>query len=141
MRIVSEEELVAEREELEKKKAAESVIVDDSDPEEENDAEDIEADFVSGLTTTDVQDRTDDIEQLCADFILSLIGAEDFGVEELGFDSKKISDFMDVVEDFLAKEGILVYRPVVVKDEDGTMHIAYSQYDDELHLCKKGNDS
>ena len=135
MRIVSEEELVAERDEREKKKAAESVIVDDSDAENENGTEDIEADFVSGLTTTDVQDRTDDIEQLCADFILSLIGAEDFGVEELGFDSKKLSDFMDVIEDFLAKEGIQVYRPAIIEDKDGTMRIVYSKYDDELHLC------
>lgn len=133
LQIMSEDEIFAQREAAMKKKAeeaAKSKVPDDL--EYEDDEEDFDADFTTGLTVRDVQERTDDLEQLSAEFILNLIGAEDISVEELGFDSSLLSEFMDLVELFLAEQGVQVYRPAVIKESDGTKHIVYSKYDNDL---------
>ena len=132
LKIMSEDEIIAQREAAMKKKAEEAAKLKVPDgPDDEENEDDIDMDFTTGLTMRDVQERTDDLEQLSADFILNLIGAEDISVEELGFDSGLLSEFMDIVELFLAEQGVQVYRPAVIREKDGT-HIVYSRYDNDL---------
>ena len=133
LKIMSEDEIYEQREAERKKKAEEAAkLVAPDDPDDEDGEEDFDADFTTGLTVQDVRERTDDLEQLSADFILNLIGAEDVNVEELGFDSSLLSEFMDLVELFLAEQGVQVFRPAIIKEKDGTKHIVYSKYDNDL---------
>ncbi len=129
-RIVSEEELLAIKA---KQEAATAEAAKASEPDDpEDDTDDFEMDFDTGLTVSDVQERTDDLEQLSADYILDLLGAEDISVDELGFGSDLLSEFLDMVEMFLAEQGVQIYRPAVIKENDGTKHIVYSKYDNDL---------
>jgi len=130
--ILSEEENLAKQEALEKAKAQEA----EKSKAETNSAvtvHEIDADFETGLTAIDVAEREDDLEQMTAEYILNLIDAEDIDAEELGLDSNELSSIIDEFEQILAVRGIQVYRPAFVEDDDGTIHIAYSRFDQELN--------
>ncbi len=99
-----------------------------NDSKEEN--PNIDADFETGLTMDEVEQREDELTDALANFIMLLIDSSDLSIADLGLDKDDLSGILDDIESALALHGIEIYRPILIEDEDGTQHILYSQYKD-----------
>ena len=106
----------------------ETKVQDDSKEENPN----IDADFETGLTMDEVEQREDELTDALANFIMLLIDSSDYTIDDLGLVKDDLSGTLDDIESALALHGIGIYRPVLIEDEDGTQHILYSQYEDSI---------
>lgn len=106
----------------------EEKVQDDSKEENPN----IDADFETGLTMDEVEQREDELTDALANFIMLLIDSSDYTIDDLGLVKDDLSGILDDIESALALHGIEIYRPVLIEDEDGTQHILYSQYEDSI---------
>lgn len=106
----------------------EEKVQDDSKEESPN----IDADFETGLTMDEVEQREDELTDALANFIMLLIDSSDYTIDDLGLVKDDLSGILDDIESALALHGIEIYRPVLIEDEDGTQHILYSQYEDSI---------
>lgn len=91
----------------------------------------IDVDFETGLTPDEVDQREDELRDALGNFIMLLIGSEEYSIDDLGLSKDDLSGVLDEIESALAYHGIVIYRPILVEDEeDGTQHVYYSQYDE-----------
>lgn len=69
----------------------------------------------------EVSRRSDDIDQLTADYIINLMGLEEEGIDglDIGLTAEILEKIEDAFEETLNAFGITIYRPVIVEDEFG----------------------
>lgn len=109
------------------------IMGSDSDLEavqEEREGSEIESDD-SELDFSEVIRRNDDIDQLTADYIMGLMGLEDFAPEDIGLDTETLDEIEDAFEEVLDGFGFTIYRPTIVEDENGFEHIVHSRFADD----------
>lgn len=76
--------------------------------------------------------RQDDIDQLTSDYIIALMGMEDynFDISDLGVDTNTLSAIIDEFEGILYEHGLIIYRPVMCKTANGEEIIVSSIYEE-----------
>jgi len=83
-----------------------------------------------GISPIEMQRRIDEIDQLTADYILSLVDCPDAGLEDFGIEVSDLETIEDAIEDVLHQFGVTIYRPTIVEDDRGVETIVFSRYDE-----------
>ena len=110
----------------------ESAIGSDTKPKSEGKPK-IDVDFDTGITPDEVDQRESELTDALASFIMLLLDSQEYTLDDLGLTKDDLSAILDDIESALAFHGIVIYRPVLIEDEeDGTQHIYYSQYDETI---------
>ena len=80
----------------------------------------------SDADAEEIQQRTDDIEQLAGDFILDLCGLrESLDIGDM-LEPESLTSFIESVECLLWEEfGIDIYRPRTIVDKSGVEHVVH----------------
>lgn len=95
-----------------------SPCVDDEDDEQGFDIDMDELDF-----------RNAEVDDLTAEYILSLMNIEGYDLEDLGIEARDLEAIEDAIEEILYEHGLTIYRPIIIEDEDGIERIVSSKYE------------
>lgn len=108
----------------------EIIMIEEASPPESFDFEPVpEDDFSSDLDYEEVLRRQDDIDQLTADYISNLV--HPFGDEVVDLEPAILEQIENRFEEVLADEfGIYIYRPTILRGNDGAERVVASAYED-----------
>ncbi|MBQ8619129.1 MAG: hypothetical protein IJ418_16730 [Clostridia bacterium] len=91
------------------------------------DDEDDEPEF--DIDTDELDSRNAEVDDLTAEYILSLMNVEGYDLEDFGIEVQDLEAIEDAIEEILYQYGLTIYRPTIVEDEDGSERIVASKYE------------
>lgn len=104
------------------------IMIDETLPHQNFDVQDDSPVCDNDLDYEEVLRRQDDIDQLTADYLSNLVHPH--GDEIIDLEPAILEQIENRFEEVLADEfGIYIYRPIILRDENGAEYIAESAYD------------